>query len=91
VIDEPALLAGIYAGLNGIALLMFAIDKLQARQNGWRIRETTLLELAFFGPFGALGGMVLFRHKTQKLRFWLVPACALLHGILLAIFLPGLF
>jgi uncharacterized membrane protein YsdA (DUF1294 family) len=80
----------IYAGVNGIALLMFTIDKLRARQNGWRISERTLLGLAFLGPFGALGGMVLFRHKTQKLKFLLVPACALLHVVLLGVILPGL-
>jgi len=80
----------VYAGVNGITLLTFAIDKLRARQNRWRISEATLLGLAILGPFGALGGMVLFHHKTQKLKFLLVPACALLHAILLVGFLPGL-
>jgi uncharacterized membrane protein YsdA (DUF1294 family) len=80
----------VYAGANGIALLSYAVDKLRARQNGRRISEATLLGLAFLGPFGALGGMVLFHHKTQKLKFLLVPACALLHLILIGVFLPGL-
>jgi uncharacterized membrane protein YsdA (DUF1294 family) len=77
-------------GVNGIALLAFAIDKLRARQNGLRIREATLLGLAFLGPFGALGGMLTFRHKTRKLIFLLVPASALLHAILISIFLPAI-
>jgi uncharacterized membrane protein YsdA (DUF1294 family) len=80
----------IYAGANGIALLAFAIDKLRARQNGWRISEATLLGLAFLGPFGAFGGMILFRHKTRKPGFLLVPACLLLHVILVWVFLPVL-
>jgi uncharacterized membrane protein YsdA (DUF1294 family) len=88
-IADLAFLPVIYAIVNGIAFLTFLFDKMNARRNRWRLRETALLGLAFLGPFGALGGMLFFRHKTLKLKFLLVPVFALVHGIILMIFLPG--
>jgi len=80
----------IYLVANSIAFLAFALDKWQAGRDGWRVRETTLLGLAFLGPFGALGGMLLLRHKTRKFFFLLVPAFVFLHGIFLWILVLGL-
>jgi len=59
--------------VNVVALAVFGVDKFQSRKGGWRIPESRLLVVAFFGPFGAYAGMVLFRHKTRKLKFLLVP------------------
>jgi len=42
--------------------------------------EGFLLVLAFLGPFGAFLSMQVFRHKTRKLRFLLVPVFLVLHG-----------
>lgn len=57
---------------NILSLAFFVIDKMNAMRRGWRVRESTLLTLAFFGPFGAYAGMRLLRHKTRKLKFVLV-------------------
>ena len=47
-----------------------------------RISEFTLLFLAFaFGGVGALLGMVLWRHKTLKLKFKLAIPFALLWSV----------
>ena len=69
--------------LNIISLVAFGIDKFNSKKRGYRIPESRLLLLAFFGPFGALTGMLLFRHKTRKIKFLLVPIFALLQAALL--------
>jgi uncharacterized membrane protein YsdA (DUF1294 family) len=59
--------------INVVVLAVFGIDKLQSKRGGGRISELKLLLIAFFGPFGAYAGMLLFRHKTRKVKFLLVP------------------
>jgi uncharacterized membrane protein YsdA (DUF1294 family) len=59
--------------LNIISLIFFGVDKLKSVRNGWRIPELRLLLLALLAPFGAYAGMLLFRHKTRKAKFLLVP------------------
>ncbi|HRJ63731.1 MAG TPA: DUF1294 domain-containing protein [Brevundimonas sp.] len=48
---------------------MFWFDKAQAREHGWRVRESTLLLGALFGGVGAWMGQRLLRHKTRKEPF----------------------
>jgi uncharacterized membrane protein YsdA (DUF1294 family) len=63
--------------VNVTVFLLFGYDKRQARKNGWRVSEQTLLISALFGPFGAIAGMKAFRHKIQKAIFFiLVLLCA---------------
>lgn len=58
--------------LNIINFFLFGYDKFQAKRNGWRIPERTLLGLTLFGGgIGGLAGMLAFRHKTRKNLFWL--------------------
>jgi uncharacterized membrane protein YsdA (DUF1294 family) len=71
---------------NIIAFAIFGIDKLNSKKRGWRISESRLLLIAFFGPFGAYIGMFLFRHKTRKIKFLLVPIFLLLQVILILYF-----
>jgi len=70
---------GAYALLNLVVLLMYGMDKGHARGGRRRIPERDLLLAALIGPFGAMAGMRLFRHKTRKVLFRLVPLFALLH------------
>ena len=64
---------GIYLLVMNLAGFVFmAVDKSKARRNKWRIPEATLFLFAIFG--GSLGcflGMRVFRHKTQKPRFYI--------------------
>jgi uncharacterized membrane protein YsdA (DUF1294 family) len=77
------------ACLNLLSLGAFAYDKHKAKANRWRIPERTLLFLALFGPFGALAGMLVFRHKTRHMKFLLVPLFALAQVLLfLYLFTP---
>lgn len=70
-VPVPVLLGSIV--LNVISLIVFGVDKLKSKRRGWRIPESKLLLLALLAPFGAYSGMLLFRHKTCKVKFLLVP------------------
>ncbi|WP_374284854.1 DUF1294 domain-containing protein [Novosphingobium sp.] len=65
--------------INFAAFAAFGIDKARAENGGWRIRESTLLWLAFLGGSpGAWAGRGVFRHKTRKQPFngWLLGVTA---------------
>jgi uncharacterized membrane protein YsdA (DUF1294 family) len=72
--------------VNCITLIVFGVDKFRSKKGGWRIPESRLLLIAFFGPFGAYAGMFLFRHKTRKTKFLLVPAFVTLQAVLIMYF-----
>ena len=56
--------------VNAVAFIRMLADKIKAKKNLWRIRESTLmLSAALGGSLGALAGMYLFRHKTRHLKF----------------------
>lgn len=74
---SPANIITALAVMNFLAFAAFGIDKARAEQGAWRIREETLLQLAFFGgTLGAYAGRAVFRHKTRK-----EPFCGRLHFI----------
>lgn len=77
---------GIYilAIWNIIVMLIYAWDKLCARRGKRRIRESVLLVTALLmGSIGGIFGMVLFNHKTSKIKFrLLVPFFVLLNTAL---------
>ena len=63
-------IATAFIAVNFIAFAAFGIDKARAEAGSWRLRETTLLWLAFLGgAVGAYAGRALFRHKTRKQPF----------------------
>ena len=70
----------ILLALNIITFIVYGIDKLKAKKGWWRIPEATLLLLAAIGgSIGAWLGMMVWRHKTQHLKFrYGVPAIILL-------------
>jgi uncharacterized membrane protein YsdA (DUF1294 family) len=59
--------------LNGLAFYSYYIDKRNAEINRWRTPERTLLLWGLIGPFGSYLAMRVFRHKTKKIKFLLVP------------------
>ena len=78
--NERLLLFLILVLLNLAVFIVYGADKLKAERNKWRISERTLLVLAFFAPFGAIAGMLIFRHKTRKKLFTvLVPLFLAVH------------
>ena len=82
-IPDFSLILILYILINLSVFFLFARDKIKAKKNVWRTPENLLLFFAFLGPIGAWAGMQVFRHKTQKIKFYLVPQFALFHGALL--------
>lgn len=78
---------------NAAAFLLMGVDKRRARRGEWRIRERTLLGMAFLlgGP-GILAGMAAFRHKTKHWSFLiLVPAGILLDFLLIFLIFRAIY
>ena len=71
-----------FVAWNVITFLMYGIDKAKAKKDKRRISEKTLLLVALImGALGALIGMIVFRHKTNKMKFKLgVPVCLLINA-----------
>jgi uncharacterized membrane protein YsdA (DUF1294 family) len=63
----------IVLSLNMLVFFMMMLDKGYAKKGKWRISESTLLSLGFFsGGFGMSLGMIAFKHKLNKARFFWV-------------------
>lgn len=72
---------------NIIVMLIYAWDKLCARREKRRIRESVLLVTALLmGSIGGIFGMVLFNHKTSKIKFRLLVPFFVLLNVALAYF-----
>lgn len=70
------------------AFVLYGSDKAKAKKNKWRIKESTLLSIGFFGgAVGAVAGMKHFRHKTKHNYFWIVNYIGLAWQIGILIFL----
>lgn len=75
-----------YLLCNVFAFCLYGIDKQKAKLHKWRISEMSLLLAAVFGAIGALAGMYVFHHKTQKAKFFIgVPAIGILELLLIFI------
>ena len=73
----------VYSLVNGLVFFFYAHDKHKAKRNSRRTSENRLLLFALIAPFGAAAGMLVFRHKTRKVKFRLVPVIAVLHSALI--------
>lgn len=67
--------------LNIITFLIMGIDKYLAIKKKYRISEFHLLTLTLFGgSIGSLLGMIIFRHKTKKMKFLIIiPLSIIIH------------
>ena len=67
--------------INAASFLLMHIDKKKAVRQQWRIPEAVLIGIsAVGGSLGGILGMLAFRHKIRKPRFYLgLPLLFLLH------------
>lgn len=70
--------------INLISLSSMGLDKYFSIRKKRRLSEVLLIIISLFAPFGSIIGMVIFRHKTSKLKFRiLIPLFFLLQWIIL--------
>lgn len=78
--------------MSVITFALFAYDKHLAVYNCKRIPEFLLLALSFLaGAFGALCAMILFRHKTNHLKFTICVPVFLFLQLAFAVLVRVLF
>lgn len=76
------------AVMNVTAFIIYGSDKSRAKKKKWRIKESTLLGMGFFGgALGAIIGMKFFHHKTRHNNFWMVNIIGVVWQTVLLIFL----
>lgn len=70
--------------INIVAFVLFGVDKRKAEKKDRRISESFLLGIsALGGATGALIGMIIFKHKSSKKKFYIgVPFLLLLSKII---------
>lgn len=74
--------------INLVTFVLYAMDKIKAVNNSWRISEKTLLRLSLAGPLGAYLGMKFFRHKVKKPKFYVgVPFFLIVQLLVILIYL----
>jgi uncharacterized membrane protein YsdA (DUF1294 family) len=70
--------------INIVAFLAMWWDKRKASQREWRVAEVTLYILGFIGgAVGIIGGMVRFRHKTQKKSFQAISVLGVIVSLII--------
>lgn len=73
---------------NIITFILMGVDKWKAIHHRYRIKEMTLLRIAFlFGSFGIGLAMFVFHHKIRKRKFILFIPCFILVQALSLIFI----
>ena len=83
---------GYFLIMNIIALIMFASDKKRSTRKAYRISESRLMRVCFWG--GAIGGMLgmhLFRHKTLKKKFRVCVPIMFFIQLIVQSFILGFF
>ena len=87
-VDFQQILLLYFGTINIATFITYGIDKLKAKKDMWRIRESMLLLLAVLGgSIGALLGMKVWRHKTKHRKFKYGVPCILLLQIAAALYL----
>ncbi|MCQ2078581.1 MAG: DUF1294 domain-containing protein [archaeon] len=79
----------VYFVLNVISFSAYGWDKHKAVRGQWRTKERTLLILGLIGPWGAVAGMSMFHHKTQKPKFKLNYVFLALHALAIVLLVYG--
>lgn len=74
--------------INILSFILFGIDKYKAIHKKNRIPEIVLLFISLLGgSLGGLIGMILFHHKTKKIKFKILIPLFLIINILIILYL----
>jgi len=69
--------------INVIEFILMGLDKFLSIKKMYRIPEIVLLIIPFLGgSIGGILGMIIFKHKTKKIKFKLLFTIALIVNIL---------
>ena len=72
--------------VNIISFIIYGIDKLLAIKHLYRISEIALITLSSLGgSIGSILGMVIFHHKTKKIKFIILNPLILIIQIIFLI------
>lgn len=79
LVTGSIIVLGYTCAVSSVSFLLYGYDKMQARNEMWRVKETTLHTFELLGGWpGALAGMHFFQHKTRKtayqVPFWVIIA-----------------
>ncbi len=73
-----------YALVNLAVFGIYGLDKKKAIKGEWRTPEKNLIAAAVMGASGALLGMIVFRHKIRKPKFYIgVPMILVIEAVIL--------
>ena len=73
-----------YALVNLAVFGIYGLDKKKAIKGEWRTPERNLIAAAVMGAPGALLGMIVFRHKIRKPKFYIgVPMILVIEAVIL--------
>lgn len=65
--------------INALSFISFGVDKKKAEKKQWRISESFLIGISILGgSIGSLIGMVVFKHKLSKRKFYIGIPCILI-------------
>jgi len=76
-----------YLAVNLVGFFAMGMDKWKSQNGGNRLPEKTMILLAVVsGASGILLGMVMFRHKTGKRKFYIgIPCIYVVYRVIIAI------
>ena len=73
----------VYALVNLAVFGIYGLDKRKAIKGEWRTPEKNLIAAAVMGAPGALLGMIVFRHKIRKPKFYIgVPVILMIEAVI---------
>lgn len=78
--------------INILSFAMMGIDKKKAKNHRYRISENILIALSIIGgAIGTLIGIIVFKHKTSKSKFYIgVPIIYIINQIIILFILNNI-
>ncbi len=87
--EFPIILYSYVTCLSLLGIILMAMDKKSAKKNRYRISENQLMFISLLGgSMGILFGMLIFKHKTSKKKFYMgIPGIYTMQWVFLFFFL----